>query len=426
MKRIILLSVCALVLTVGALAQSNREKRLFLNEYVAPEELVSMSKTLPFDKAMLLFSDFSKKYMNKIIVDVSNNKKAIGTDVENTYWYSAFENILRSNGMWYDEREEFFYVYSTKDSIVGSSGSGGMSTALKAAIDSTGKVLLAQRDVKISSIFFSVNVQKSLNAGINWSFLYGDKGADTTKFGGQFFGGVRDPKASTAAGSAGGGATQTAVGFLASFAPKTAFANISALISFFSSTGLGDVLANPSITVSSGKSGRIQVGNDIYIDTKDFSGNVIKTAVSSGIIIDVKPTVYEEQGIKFINLDIKAENSSAQTDGSIAKTTAATYSVLYDGEETVIGGLYFTNQEETRGGVPFLKDLPWWVFGLRYVFGFEQTNSITRELIILIKADIIPTIEERVATAAQRKGINPIEEAQKRNVSESERLKPKK
>lgn len=422
MKRTMNVMLLFLLLTAAADAQTNREKRMYLNEYVSPEELVSISKSLPFDKAMLLFSDFSKKYMNKIIVDVSSNKQAIGVDIENTYWYSAFENILKTNGMWYDEREEFFYVYAVKDSMGKSMAQGGSSVP-KAPADTTGRMLLQQRDVKISSIFFSVNVQKSLNAGINWNFLYGDKSADTTKFGGQFFGGVKDPNTTT---TGGGGTQNTAVGFLASFAPKNAFANISALMSFFSSTGLGDVLANPSVTVSSGKPGRIQVGNDIYIDTKDFSGNVIKTAVSSGIIINVKPTVYEEQGIKFIDLEVMAENSSAQADGSIAKTTASTYSVLFDGEETVIGGLYFTSEEVTRGGIPFLKDLPWWVFGLKYVFGFDQTSEITRELIILIKADIIPTIEERVATAAQRRGINPIEEAQKRNVNEMERLKPKK
>ncbi|NUN68722.1 MAG: hypothetical protein HUU02_03325 [Bacteroidetes bacterium] len=424
MNRILPIILCILMLAAAASAQTNREKRMYLNEYVSPEELVSISKSLPFDKAMLLFSDFSKKYMNKIIVDVSSNKKPIGVDVENTYWYAAFENILKTNGMWYDEREEFFYVYAVKDSSGKTMTSSGTGMVPKAAADTTGKFLMQQRDVKISSIFFSVNVQKSLNAGINWNFLYGDKSADTTKFGGQFFGGVKDPNTTTTGG--GGGSQNTAVGFLASFAPKNAFANISALMSFFSSTGLGDVLANPSVTVSSGKPGRIQVGNDIYIDTKDFSGNVIKTAISSGIIINVKPTVYEEQGIKFINLEVMAENSSAQADGSIAKTTASTYSVLFDGEETVIGGLYFTSEEVTRGGIPILKDLPWWVFGLKYIFGFDQTSEITRELIILIKADIIPTIEERVAAAAQRKGINPIEEAQKRNVNEFERLKPKK
>ena len=150
MKRMIILAACMVLASLSSPAQNNRERRLLLNDYVSPEELVSMSKTLPFDKAILLFSDFSKKYMNKIIVDVSNNKKPIGVDVENTYWYQAFESVLRANELWYDEREEFFYVYSPKDSQkvgTGTVAGGGMTAA---QLDSTGKVLLRQRDVKIS------------------------------------------------------------------------------------------------------------------------------------------------------------------------------------------------------------------------------------------------------------------------------------
>lgn len=420
MRQLIVLFACLMMMTALSSAQSNREKRMYLNEYVSPEELVSMSKSLSFDKAILLFSDFSKKYMNKIIVDVSNNKKPIGVDVENTYWYQAFENVLRTNGLWYDEREEFFYVYSPKDSFAttSTSGVGGMTAA---AIDSAGKVLLRQRDIRISSVFFNVDVAKSLNAGINWSFFYtGDTlQANRTQFGTEFYGRVSDPKAT-------GATTTGASGFFGRFIPTFSFTNITALIQFFSTTGLGEVLSNPSIVVSSGKQGRIQVGKDIFIETKDFSGNVIKTPVSSGIIIDVKPVVYEENGIKFIDLDVSAEKSDVNVDGSIQKATAKTYTVLYDGEETVIGGLYTNNEIISRGGVPFLKDLPWWVLGLKYIFGYDQTTTITQEVIMLIKAEIMPTLEERVAAAAQKRGLNPIEQAQKQNVKEMERLKPKK
>src|SRR5450759_3464748 len=75
-----LLYLCAALIvgSYSATAQSNRERRLMLNEYVSPEELISMSKTLPFDKSVSLFTDFSKKYLNKIIVDPLNNKKEIG------------------------------------------------------------------------------------------------------------------------------------------------------------------------------------------------------------------------------------------------------------------------------------------------------------------------------------------------------------
>ena len=429
MKRMIILAVCMVLTTLSASAQSNRERRLLLNDYVSPEELVSMSKTLPFDKAVLLFSDFSKKYMNKIIVDVSNNKKPIGVDIENTYWYQAFEGVLRANDLWYDEREEFFYVYSPKDSqkVAGVvPGAGGVMSA--AAKDSTGKVLLKQRDIRISSVFFTVDVLKSLNAGINWSFFYsGDTtqaGSRPTQFGTEFYGGFQDPKSQSSSGSS--GSTMVSPGFFGRFVPAISFTNITALITFFQSNQLGDVLSGPSIVVSSGKKGRIQVGQDIFITTRDISGNTIQQPLSSGIIIDVKPTVYEEKDIKFINLEITAERSTVSPGPIINKSTASTFNVLYDGEEMVMGGLYTTTESSERGGVPLLKDLPWWVFGLKYLFGYDKVTSSTQELIILLKAELVQTLEERVANAAMKKGQSLIEQTRKQTADEIERHKQQK
>lgn len=432
MNRSIIIAASFMIFAVSLTAQNNRERRLMLNDYVSPEELVSMSKSLPFDKAVLLFSDFSKKYMNKIIVDVSNNKKPIGVDIENTYWYQAFEGVLRTNGMWYDEREEFFYVYSQKDSQRTSDGATGSAPRTAAQIDSTGKVLLKQRDVKISTVFFTVDVLKSYNAGINWSFFYsGDTtqaGSRPTQFGTDFYGGFTDPKAQTSGSgsSSSGSGTAISPGFFGRFVPAISFTNITALVNFFQSNQLGDVLSGPQIVVSSGKQGKIQVGQDIFITTRDIAGNTIQQPLSSGIIIDVKPMVYEENDIKFINLDVKAERSTASPGPVINKSSASTFNVLYDGEEMVMGGLYTNVESEERGGVPFLKDLPWWVFGLKYLFGYDKQTTSTQELIILLKAELIPTLEERVANAAQKKNVNQIEQTRLKNAAEIERLKPKK
>jgi type IV pilus assembly protein PilQ len=59
--------------------------------------------------------------------------------------------------------------------------------------------------------------------------------------------------------------------------------------------------------------------------------------------------------------------------------------------------MYSNDEEVTREGVPILKDLPWWVFGLRYLFGYDSKQIIKRELIILLKAEILPTLEERAS-----------------------------
>ena len=56
------------------------------------------------------------------------------------------------------------------------------------------------------------------------------------------------------------------------------------------------------------------------------------------------------------------------------------------------------NQEAiVRKGIPFLKDLPWWFLGLRYIFGYDQETVSQKEIILLIKADILPSLKERMS-----------------------------
>jgi len=42
-----------------------------------------------------------------------------------------------------------------------------------------------------------------------------------------------------------------------------------------------------------------------------------------------------------------------------------------------------------------LKDLPWWVFGLRYLFGYNSTLESVGEMIIILKAEILKPVYER-------------------------------
>jgi len=46
-----------------------------------------------------------------------------------------------------------------------------------------------------------------------------------------------------------------------------------------------------------------------------------------------------------------------------------------------------------------LKDLPWWVFGLKYLFGYETEIYTEREMIVILKAEIINQAEERKSQA---------------------------
>jgi len=70
---------------------------------------------------------------------------------------------------------------------------------------------------------------------------------------------------------------------------------------------------------------------------------------------------------------------------------------MLDGEETVIGGLFVNDEVKIRSGVPILKDLPWYVFGLRYIFGSDEVRLTKKELVILLKAELVPTLKDRLA-----------------------------
>ena len=58
--------------------------------------------------------------------------------------------------------------------------------------------------------------------------------------------------------------------------------------------------------------------------------------------------------------------------------------------------MFFNQTSKVRKGIPILKDLPWWFFGLRYIFGYDDTILNKKELVILIKTSLIPTIKERL------------------------------
>jgi type IV pilus assembly protein PilQ len=418
-KTLLLFVALLLCAMQSANAQSNRERRLLLNDYVAPEELVSMSKTLPFDKAIPLFTDFSKKYLNKIIVDPTNTTKEIGVDIENMYWLQAFENVLRANNLWYEEKEEYFQIINPLDTAKGGViAKGGLGAAMR---DSSSKAMLISRDIKISTVFFEIDVSKTLNTGVNWTFK--DSTSNGSVYGGQFKSNLENPdQAATTTGTSGTGQATQPDAFIARIIPKLNFGNLTGFVSFLEGNGLGDVISSPQIIVSSGKKGQIQIGSDIFVTTKDFAGNTIQQRIATGIIVGVTPTLYEQNGIRFINLDTHVENSK-QNGANIDKSAIDTYLLLNDGEETVLGGLYSTVSSTTRAGIPFLRDLPWYVFGLRYIFGSEVKTDTKNELIVLLKAEVVPTIEERLANKV--KNDNLIERTRKEFDQDLARRRPK-
>ena len=178
---------------------------------------------------------------------------------------------------------------------------------------------------------------------------------------------------------------------------------------FFEEENLGEIIARPSVTVRDGNKGNIQIGQDISIKQKDFAGNVIDVFVPTGTILNITPFIYNEDNVDYILLKINAERSTApvvtELSTTINKTNASTEVLMLDGEKTAIGGLFVNSETSTRRGIPFLKDLPWWFFGLRYLFGYDEVEIIKNETIIVLEAKILPTLKERMSEKKEGKDV---------------------
>jgi general secretion pathway protein D len=382
---IVLTLVFASMTTMVGQGTAPAEKRAF-REYTAPDELVSIAPTTPMDKALGVISEVSNKFVHKIIIDTDRRAMPINIDVQGMPWRDALDAICRKNDLWYTEYENYIQI----------TGLGG-ATADASGAKATGPVgdiqkelaTFRSREIKISAVFFEVNLNKLDEVGVNWNFMKSTKdvAVDAT------FGGAERVSSTI---------------FEAGITPKVSFANIDLVARVFSNYDMGEVLSGPQVTVRSGEEGRIQVGQDFSVKERDFAGNLIDKFYSAGTIIKVKPQVINEQGVNFVHMVVDVERSSV-IPGAIStiinKTKANTNVLLLDGEETIIGGLYNNETSTVRTGIPFLKDLPWYVFGLRYLFGYNRDEVKKKELVILMKAELVPTLQERITQKTQESGV---------------------
>jgi len=363
------LFLCAVLVLSTAFAQTQAERERLQRGYIAPEQLVSLSFATPFDRAISIFSELSKKFTGKIIFDPEKRTTPIGVDIESMHWRDAFERILRFNNLWYEEAADYIRVVSL------------VPTGEEKPVGKEERPSLKTREVQITAVFYAVDIAKIRESGISWSIFRGNNVNISV-----------EQRAADAVSDL----------FQIQGSPRFDFeADIHTLIRLFESKSLAELIARPQVTVRSGQEGVIQVGTDFPINVRDFAGNLITRIEHAGTIIRVTPEVITENDTTFIHLQLHVERSSVAPSAlgfEKGKTEATTSTLLLDGEETVIAGLY-TNEDNTlREGVPVLKDLPWWFLGLRYIFGHNKVETVRKDLIILVKAELVPALRDRVLT----------------------------
>jgi type IV pilus assembly protein PilQ len=385
-----------------------------LRSYIPPEQLVSFQPDTPFNQFVELLNPVMTRETGKEVVDPEDRTFPIGVSISGMHYFDAFELVLRTNDLTYRETEQVYLVEDAPEPQNPGMVASGMQ-AQGADPEGEGPLAtLGTREIRINAILFNMNLTKVRELGIDWSqFLSSASGG-----GGQGGGGQGGGGGGAAAGQGGQGGGTNPRFFVDT---EDLFENVDDVIQapdqvelgvlarFFRALeqeDLGQTVANPEVTVQSGEQGQIQIGQDVPVQTRDFSGNTVTQFFQTGIIVDVTPTllsqpVADSSGapvLDFIHMDVRVEDSNSQPTASgplINRNQATTKVLLLDGEATAIGGLTTTQETESRRGIPLLKDLPPWFFGLRYVFGREVKNVTERELLIVLQAEIVDPLRAR-------------------------------
>ena len=356
------------VLPASAQQQGTQVKPF--RQYTNPAAMITLSKDMTFGQAIDVLNTFAQKYENRFIYDHSGTQGTIGVSLPNMDWRDALDYLVRLKGLKLEEHPKYYEISKQPQ----------VKVAEKDGQDSGPKINLKTREIRISATFFEGNRETLREIGVDWSTLANGKvdvsfkGADQVTQS-MFNGEVTLSKL---------GKTQISV---------------NTLLSTFEANNLGEILAQPNIKVMDGMEGRIQVGQDFSIKQRDFAGNVTDKFFSVGTILKVVPHIIDINDTTFIYMEINAQRSTAQPDpvSTIVNKQQATSDImLVNGESTVIAGLYHRETNNVRKGIPILKDLPPWFFGLRYLFGYESHDVKVRELVIIIKAQIDPSIPERL------------------------------
>ncbi|MBC8383885.1 MAG: type II and III secretion system protein [Candidatus Cloacimonetes bacterium] len=343
----------------------------------SPREIISISRTTNLVAAIRALEVISLQFENKKIVNISTNNNPIGFPINQMYWKDALKLLAKVNDFNLEERPGA-YIVSDESAYKSMDQSGIPGTGMVSEI-----VTPRTKQVRISSIFFKTDKTLSRDIGIDWStLLRGNVNANVN------FSGANKVSDDIFKAS-----------ITHNFQSGDVIIQLNALLRILEQYQKGSVVARPTVTVISGKKGYIQVGQDFSVKSLDDAGNTTEQFFTTGIILDVTPRVIYIDDLEAINLEVMVEKSSA-VPGAVStvinKSQSTTNVILFNGEETVIGGLFDTDRQSTRAGVPFLKDLPWWVFGLRYIFGYNSWSSITNEMIIILKAELVDNLENRM------------------------------
>lgn len=377
-----------------------------LRTYIPPDQVVSFLPGTPMSEFVTLLNPIFERVTGKQVIDPEGRTTPIGVSLSGMHFIDAFELVLDRQRLGFRETEDYFIIEPLPDDeeAVTLVGTDGVTT--RAAGEVAPPATALSREIRIDAYIFELNVTRLRETGTNWSTIFGGSGGSGGSSGG-----------SSSGGSGSGGGEQQGLEFILktdsffdSFSEflegpdRVNFSEVVSLFRYFESIDVGETIASPTVAVQSGETGRIQSGSDIPVTIQDFAGNTITQYIPTGVIIEVVPTLISDASdvqdnpealpVEFIHLDVNVEKSSGRVSAAgvtIDKNKTDTQVLLLDGEQTVIGGLFSTEEAVFRKGIPILKSIPI----LKYLFSYQTKTVVQKELLIAIQARVVDPLRVR-------------------------------
>jgi type IV pilus assembly protein PilQ len=169
--------------------------------------------------------------------------------------------------------------------------------------------------------------------------------------------------------------------------PTSSF-QLDATLSALEREGKGRIISSPKVVASDNQTAKISQGQQIPYQTVTMAGATPTTQFIDAVLsLEVTPHVTKDGNI---NLKIKATKDrptiiTGATQPGIDKKEATTNMILRDGETTVLGGVFESENQGVDEGIPILRHIPL----IGWLFKYQRKSDTKRELVIFVTPTII-------------------------------------
>lgn len=253
--------------------------------------------------------------------------------------------------------------------------------------------------VYIEALLMEVNVEKSLDFGVEWSSFGKTTVNDRSAvFGGGFgTGGAR-----LGGGAAGELPIDVGSGFSMGIISEPitvggfTFSNITALVQAVKTDDAFHILSTPQILTTDNEEASITVGeNRPFQTTTSTSDNDTFNSFEYkdvGKILTITPHISEGRMVR-LKIDLEVTNvvgSGLSLQPITSKRTVNTTVIVNDGNTVVLGGLIDDLSENQETSVPCLGDIP----GLKYLFSSISNSTIKTNLYVFLTPHVVKSPAE--------------------------------